>query len=182
MPKKTRKYLPGPLGKVSEAVWEVFGESPESVERVFSDSGVNKSARERIGRRNLSQKVPSKKGSLGVIFSPRNCRETHTQNRQILREDTLGATRSAGPFCLLPRDCSRNFVETFRDSGSGGPGRYLRDFFGVSGPKGPRDLCKGQAGSQVTVFIRSETALIAKKSGVSLAKIGKNAKKSARIG
>ena len=38
-------------------------------------SGVNKSARERIGCQNLSQKVPSKKGSLGVIFSPRNDRE-----------------------------------------------------------------------------------------------------------
>ena len=38
-------------------------------------SGVNKSARERIGRQNLSQKVPSKKASLGVIFSPRNYRE-----------------------------------------------------------------------------------------------------------
>ena len=38
-------------------------------------SGVNKSARERIGRQNLSQKVPPKKGSLGVIFSPRNYRE-----------------------------------------------------------------------------------------------------------
>ena len=38
-------------------------------------SGVNKSARERIGRQNLFQKVPSKKGSLGVIFSPRNYRE-----------------------------------------------------------------------------------------------------------
>ena len=38
-------------------------------------SGVNKSALERIGRQNLSQKVPSKKGSLGVIFSPRKYRE-----------------------------------------------------------------------------------------------------------
>ena len=36
---------------------------------------MNKSARERIGRQNLSQKVPSKKGSLGVMFSPRNYRE-----------------------------------------------------------------------------------------------------------
>ena len=36
---------------------------------------MNKSARERIRRQNLSQKVPSKKGSLGVIFSPRNYRE-----------------------------------------------------------------------------------------------------------
>ena len=33
-------------------------------------SGVNKSARERIGRQNLSQKVPSKKGSFrSHIFS-----------------------------------------------------------------------------------------------------------------
>ena len=38
-------------------------------------SGVNKSARERRGRQNLSPKVPSKKGSLGVISSPRNHRE-----------------------------------------------------------------------------------------------------------
>ena len=36
---------------------------------------MSKSARERIGRQTVSQKVPSKKGSLGVIFSPRNCRE-----------------------------------------------------------------------------------------------------------
>ena len=28
------------------------------------------------------------------------------------------------------------------------PGRYFRDFFGISGPKGPRDLCKGRARSQ----------------------------------
>ena len=43
-------------------------------------SGVNKSARERIGRQNLSQKVPSKKGSLGVIFSLQGViGKTHTQ-------------------------------------------------------------------------------------------------------
>ena len=46
--------------------------SPWPARRV---SGVNKSAREQIGRQNLSQKVPSKKGSWGVIFSPRNYRE-----------------------------------------------------------------------------------------------------------
>ena len=40
--------------------------------------------------------------SLRVIFSPRNYRENATQNLQTLREDTLGATCSAGPFCLLP--------------------------------------------------------------------------------
>ena len=33
-------------------------------------------------------------------------------------------------------------------SRTGGPGRHFRDFFGISGPKGPRDLCKGRAGSQ----------------------------------
>ena len=30
--------------------------------------------------------------------------KTHTQNLEILREDALGATCSAGPFCLLPND------------------------------------------------------------------------------
>ena len=43
-------------------------------------------------------------------------------------------------------DCSRDFLETFRGSGAGGPGRHFRDSFGISGPKGPRDLCKGRAG------------------------------------
>ena len=46
-------------------------------------------------------------------------------------------------------DCSRDFLETFRRSGAGGPGRHFLDFFGISGPKGPRDLCKG-AGSFAT--------------------------------
>ena len=46
-------------------------------------------------------------------------------------------------------DCSRDFLETFRGSGAGGPGRHFRDFFGISGAKGPRDLCKGRTGSQV---------------------------------
>ena len=45
-------------------------------------------------------------------------------------------------------DCSGDFLETFRGSGAGGPGRHFRDFLGISGPKGPRDLCKGQAGLQ----------------------------------
>ena len=45
-------------------------------------------------------------------------------------------------------DRSRDFLETFRGPGAGGPGRHFRDFFGISGPKGPRDLCKGRAGSQ----------------------------------
>ena len=66
-------------------------------------SGVNKSARERIGRQNLSQKVPSKKGSISESYFLQGIiGKTHTQNLQILREDTLRATCSAGPFCLLP--------------------------------------------------------------------------------
>ena len=70
--------------------------------KVVFSSGVNKSAREQIGRQNLSQKVPSKKWSLAVIFSPRNCRENAHSTSANFEEDTLGATCSAGPFCLLP--------------------------------------------------------------------------------
>ena len=33
-------------------------------------------------------------------------------------------------------------------AGPSGPGRHFRDFFGISGPKVPRDLCKGRASSQ----------------------------------
>ena len=71
-------------------------------------SGVNKSARERRGRQNLSPKSPLQKRSLGVIFSPESYflqgirGKRHTQNLRLLREDTLAATCSAGPFCLLP--------------------------------------------------------------------------------
>ena len=54
---------------------EVDTEFPYRVRIVDRGLGVNKSARERRGRQNLSQKVPSKKGSLGVVFSPRNYRE-----------------------------------------------------------------------------------------------------------
>ena len=54
-------------------------------------SGVNKSARERIGRQNLSQKVPSKKGSLGVIFSPRKYRENaHSKSANFERRHSGG--------------------------------------------------------------------------------------------
>ena len=41
-----------------------------------------------------------------------------------------------------------DFLETFWGPGAGGPGRHFRDLFGISGPEGPRDLCKGRAGSQ----------------------------------
>ena len=39
-------------------------------------------------------------------------------------------------------------METLQGSGAGRPGRHSRDFFGISGPKGPKDLCKGRVGSQ----------------------------------
>ena len=55
-----------------------------------------------IGRQNLSQKVPSKRGLWESYSLQGIIGKTHTQNLQILREDTLGATCSAGPFCLLP--------------------------------------------------------------------------------
>ena len=63
---------------------------------------MHKSARERIGRQNLSQKVPSKRGLWESYSLQGIIGKTHTQNLEILREDTLGATCSAGPFCLLP--------------------------------------------------------------------------------
>ena len=78
-------------------------------------SGVNKSARERIGRQDLSQKLSSKKGSLWESYFLQGIiGKTHTQNLQILREDTLGASCSAGPFCLLPKStvCQKH---RFRD-------------------------------------------------------------------
>ena len=46
------------------------------------------------------------------------------------------------------RDFFPDFLETFSGSLDGGPGRHFRDFFGISGPEGPRDPCKGRAGSQ----------------------------------
>ena len=36
--------------------------------------------------------------------------------------------------------------------GARGPGRHFRDFSSVSGPKGPRDLCRGRAGSQCFIY------------------------------
>ena len=41
-----------------------------------------------------------------------------------------------------------DFLGSFSGSQAGGPGRHSRDFFGISGPEGPRDPCKGRAGSQ----------------------------------
>ena len=45
-------------------------------------------------------------------------------------------------------DCPRHFLETFSGPLAGGPGRHFQHLFGISGPEGPRDPCKGRAGSQ----------------------------------
>ena len=45
-------------------------------------------------------------------------------------------------------DCPQDFLGTFWGLGARGPGRHFRDFFGISGPEGPGDPCKGRAGSQ----------------------------------
>ena len=49
---------------------------------------------------------------------------------------------------------SGTFWRLFGGPGAGGPGRHFRDFFGISGPEGPRDLCKGRAGSQYTIVVK----------------------------
>ena len=48
------------------------------------------------------KKFPPKRGLWESYFLQGIIGKTHTQNLQILREDTLGDTCSAGPFCLLP--------------------------------------------------------------------------------
>ena len=68
------------------------------------------------------------------------------QKSQQESEKTLSTLSGDSP------DCSRNFLETFRGSEAGGPGRHFRDFFGILGPNSLRDLCKGRAGSQVWRF------------------------------
>ena len=51
------------------------------------------------------------------------------------------------------RDCPRDFFETFWGPGAGGAGRHFRGSFGISGPEGPRYLCKGRAGSQLKYLV-----------------------------
>ena len=46
----------------------------------------------------------------------------------------------------------RDFLQTFWDPGAGGPGRHFSDFFGISGPEGPRDSCSSREGSQSQHF------------------------------
>ena len=75
---------------------EIWGKSP----RV---SGVNKSAGSEAAARICPRKSPPKRPNWESYFLQGIIGKTHTQNLQILREDTLGATCSAGPFCLVPR-------------------------------------------------------------------------------
>ena len=67
-------------------------------------------------------------------------RQVSKKSREQIRKDSFDTFRR------LSRDfpdCSRDFLETFRGSGAGGPGRHFRDFFGISDPKGPKHLSKG---------------------------------------
>ena len=70
-------------------------------------SGVNKSARERIGRQNLSQKVPSKKGSLGVIFSPRNQRQNAHSKSANFEGRHSGGQLLGRPLLFTPEESPR---------------------------------------------------------------------------
>ena len=69
-------------------------------------SGVNKAPGSESAARICPRKSPPKRGLWESYFLLGIIGKTHTQNLRILREDTLGATCSAGPFCLL-----LNFVE-----------------------------------------------------------------------
>ena len=113
-----------PESRKSEKFMEKDPESPY-------DSGVNKSARERIGRQDLSQEVPSKKGSLGVMFSPRNYRENahsksanfegrhsggHLLGRPLLftSESFFGGPKRGGGFLFLTIFRFSGFRGSFR--------------------------------------------------------------------
>ena len=63
--------------------------------------------------------------------------------------DSLGSLQRVSGKCLESVfGVFRDFLETFGGPEAGGPGRHFREFFGISGPEGPRDLCKGRADSQ----------------------------------
>ena len=84
-----------------------------------------------------------------------------------------GRTPLKPPFVTPPFAASqlfRDFFQTLQtfsrcvpDSlGSQGqrPGRFFSDFFGVSGPEGPRDPCKWPTGSQLKSFVPKKFVLI----------------------
>ena len=74
---------------------------------------MNKSARERIGRQNLSQKVPSKRGLWESYFRQGIIGKTHTQNLQILK--TLwGPLARPAPFVYFREQGFKMFRGRFR--------------------------------------------------------------------
>ena len=57
-----------------------------------------------------------------------------------------GLPGTSGP--EMPKKSRKGLSGPPAQSRAGGLGRHFRDFFGISGLEGPRDLCKGRAGSQ----------------------------------
>ena len=72
---------------------------------------------------------------------PRDPKKSPKSPRTLQKHSPDTFRRLSGDFPHCPRD----FFETFWGPGASRPGRHFRDFFGISGP---RDLCKGRAGSK----------------------------------
>ena len=73
-------------------------------------------------------------------------RALRAPNAKKVSKMSPGDSGRGTPKSLLGRvvsECSRDFLETFRDPRAGVPGRHVRDFFGISGER-PRDVCKGR--------------------------------------
>ena len=65
----------------------------------------------------------------------------------------------------VPKDFFETFSRLSGGPGAGGPGRLFSDFFGVSGPEGPRDPCKWSTGSQNNFCCVPDTCLREKQAG-----------------
>ena len=81
---------------------------------LFKSIGLTKAPGSESAARICPRKSPPKRGLWESYFLQGIVGKTHTRNLQILREDTLGATCSAGPFCLLPSFGLQNFSGQFR--------------------------------------------------------------------
>ena len=68
--------------------------------------------------------------------------------------DSLGSLRRVSGECFWT--FSGLFGDFFGVQQAGGPGRHFQDFFGISGPEGPRDPCKRRAGSQLKDVMRCD--------------------------
>ena len=98
----------------SETVFRLFRTlSAARSDILILHSGVNKSARERIGRQNLSQKVPSKRGLWESYFLQGITGKTHTHNLQILREANSGGHLLGRPFLFTSDPCLTFFHADF---------------------------------------------------------------------